>query len=83
MLMALDYQHEKESYMISAQDVTVVLVIAVVLFGVKKLPELGQGIGEAIKNFKKGLSEPSEIDVTPKKEEPSKQETEKNATAKS
>jgi sec-independent protein translocase protein TatA len=69
--------------MISAQDVTVVVVIAIVLFGVKKLPELGQGIGEAIRNFKKGLSEPGEIDVTPKKEEPSKQEIEKNAAAKS
>ncbi len=32
------------------------------------LPEIGKGIGQAIKNFKKGVSEPDEIDVTPKKE---------------
>jgi sec-independent protein translocase protein TatA len=63
--------------MLSMQDLTVILVIAAVLFGAKRLPDMGRGIGEAIKNFKKGLSEPSEIDVTPKKEEPSKQETEK------
>jgi len=55
----------------------VVLAIAAVLFGAKRLPEMGRGIGEAIKNFKKGLSEPDEIDVTPKKEELDKQETEK------
>jgi len=55
----------------------VILAIAAVLFGAKRLPDMGRGIGEAIKNFKKGLSEPSEIDVTPKKEEPSTQQTEK------
>ena len=63
--------------MLSMQDLTVILAIAAVLFGAKRLPEMGRGIGEAIKNLKKGLSEPSEIDVTPKKEEPPKQETDK------
>jgi sec-independent protein translocase protein TatA len=63
--------------MLSIQDVTVVLAIAAVLFGAKRLPEMGRGIGEAIKNFKKGLSEPSETDITPKKEEPAQQNTEK------
>jgi len=63
--------------MLSTQDLMVILAIAAVLFGAKRLPEMGRGIGEAIKNFKKGLSEPSEIDVTPKKEETSKQQTEK------
>jgi sec-independent protein translocase protein TatA len=62
--------------MLSMQDLTVILAIAAVLFGAKRLPEMGRGIGEAIKNFKKGLSEPSEVDVIPKKEESSKQETE-------
>lgn len=63
--------------MLSMQDTLVILAIVAVLFGVKRLPEIGRGVGEAIKNFKKGLSEPSEIDVTPKKEESAKQETEK------
>lgn len=63
--------------MLSMQDLTVILVIAAVLFGAKRLPDMGRGIGEAIKNFKKGLSEPGEIDVTRKKEEPPKQETDK------
>ena len=66
--------------MLSMQDLTVILAIAAVLFGAKRLPEMGRGIGEAIKNFKKGLSEPSEVDITPKKEESSQQETEKKRT---
>jgi sec-independent protein translocase protein TatA len=40
-----------------------------VLFGARRLPELGSGVGQAIRNFKKGLSGKDEIDVTPKKEE--------------
>jgi len=41
-------------------------VIVVILFGASRLPEIGRGIGEAIKNFKKSTSENPEIDVTPK-----------------
>jgi sec-independent protein translocase protein TatA len=63
--------------MLGTQDLLVILGIVVILFGAKRLPELGRGIGETIKNFKNGLSEPTEIDVTPKKEDPAQQETEK------
>jgi sec-independent protein translocase protein TatA len=31
--------------------------IALLFFGPKKLPELGKGLGEAIRGFKKGLNE--------------------------
>lgn len=50
-------------------ELIVVLVIIVVLFGAKRLPELGRGIGEGLKNFKKSMSAKDEIDVTPKSEE--------------
>ena len=46
-------------------ELAIILVIVVVLFGAKKLPEIGKGVGEAIRNFKKSTSEPPEIDVTP------------------
>jgi sec-independent protein translocase protein TatA len=36
------------------------------------LPEIGKGIGEAIKNFKKGVADQEHIDVTPAKEEEAK-----------
>jgi sec-independent protein translocase protein TatA len=42
------------------------MVIALVIFGGKKLPEVGSGLGKAIREFKRGTSEPDEIDVTPK-----------------
>jgi sec-independent protein translocase protein TatA len=48
------------------QELVIVLVIALVIFGGKKLPELGSGLGKAIREFKRGTSEPDEIDVTPK-----------------
>ena len=37
------------------QELLVILVIAVFLFGSKKLPDLAKGLGEGIKNFKKAL----------------------------
>ncbi len=54
---------------IGASELLVILAIVVVLFGARRLPELGSGIGQAIRNFKSGLSGKDEIDVTPKKEE--------------
>ncbi len=50
-------------------ELGIILAIVVVLFGAKRLPEIGSGIGKAIKNFKSGISEQSEIDVTPEKEQ--------------
>jgi len=47
-------------------ELIIILVIVVILFGASRLPQIGKGIGEAIKNFKKSTSEPNEIDVTPK-----------------
>jgi sec-independent protein translocase protein TatA len=51
--------------------------IIVLLFGTKKLPELGSGLGQAINNFKKSFNEAQAIDVTPKKEEDKKDEATK------
>lgn len=46
-------------------ELVVILVIVIVLFGARRLPEIGSGFGKAIKNFKSGLSGADEIDVTP------------------
>lgn len=48
------------------QELVIILVIALVIFGGKKLPEVGSGLGKAIREFKRGTSEPDELDVTPK-----------------
>jgi sec-independent protein translocase protein TatA len=56
---------------IGMTELLVILVIVLIIFGANRLPEIGAGMGKAIKNFKKATSEPEEIDVTPKKETPS------------
>jgi len=38
-------------------DLVVILVIALLIFGPKKLPEMGSAIGKSIKEFRKGMSE--------------------------
>ena len=50
---------------INMGEILIILVVVLVLFGSKKLPEIGSGLGRAIKNFKKATTEPDEIDITP------------------
>jgi len=45
--------------------IIVVLVVALLLFGGKKLPELGKGLGEGWRGFKDGLSGNSSDPTTP------------------
>ncbi len=40
---------------IGLPELLVILVVAVLLFGGKKIPELAKGLGEGIKNFKTAL----------------------------
>lgn len=53
---------------IGVWELLIILVIVMVLFGANKLPEIGSGLGKAIRNFKKSTSEPDEIDITPNKD---------------
>lgn len=50
-------------------ELIIILFVIILIFGIGKLPEIGGGIGKAIKNFKKSLKGEDEIDVTPKKPE--------------
>ena len=52
-------------------DLIIVLVIALLIFGPKKLPEMGSSIGKSIKEFKKGMNELT----APKEESPAAYET--------
>jgi sec-independent protein translocase protein TatA len=56
----------------SMPELLVILVVVLLVFGHKKLPEIGQGLGRAIKNFKKATTEPDEIDITPSSSRPGK-----------
>ena len=52
---------------LGATELLIILGIVIVLFGARRLPEIGSGLGKAIKNFKTGISGKDEIDVTPSK----------------
>ncbi|MDJ0785467.1 MAG: twin-arginine translocase TatA/TatE family subunit [Myxococcota bacterium] len=54
---------------LGATELLIILGICVLLFGARRLPEIGSGLGKAIKGFRAGVSGDDEIDVTPKKEE--------------
>ncbi len=43
---------------LGAQELMVILLIALVMFGGSKIPELGRSLGQAIREFKKGTEEP-------------------------
>lgn len=38
-------------------ELVIILIIALVIFGGSRLPQLGEGLGKAIRGFKKGLSD--------------------------
>ena len=46
-----------------------ILLVILIIFGASKLPELGRGLGEGIRNFKKALSEEDKKELEGKKEE--------------
>ena len=51
-------------------ELMVILVIGVVLFGSSKLPQLGSGLGKAIRDFRRSVADVDEIaDLESKKDE--------------
>jgi sec-independent protein translocase protein TatA len=53
------------------QEILLILLIVLILFGAKKIPELAKGLGRGVKEFKKGLKDEIE---TPDDEEKKKPE---------
>ena len=41
---------------IGPMELALIVLIIVIIFGARKLPELGKSMGEGIKNFKKSIS---------------------------
>jgi sec-independent protein translocase protein TatA len=42
------------------QELVIILVIALIIFGPRKLPELGKSLGQAIRGFKEGSDKATE-----------------------
>lgn len=51
-------------FSVGPNQILLILLIVLLIFGAKKLPEIGGGLGRAIRNFRKASTEPDEIDVT-------------------
>ena len=58
------------------QELLLILVIVLILFGAQRLPDLAKSLGSSVKEFKKGVSEITKDDTasatTPPKEEEKK-----------
>ena len=65
-------------------ELMLILVIVLIIFGAGKLPQLGEGLGKAIKGFKKTVHEADAIDVTPAEQtQPAQATTSAQVTAQS
>jgi sec-independent protein translocase protein TatA len=54
---------------IGIPELLVILVIILIIFGANKLPQIGEGLGKGIQNFKKNIKEKGEIGIHPKNTE--------------
>ncbi|MEA2600829.1 MAG: sec-independent protein translocase protein TatA [Acidobacteriota bacterium] len=48
-------------------ELMIIFLIIVVLFGASRIPQIGRGLGEGIRNFKKGIKEGDEPEQIPEK----------------
>ena len=53
---------------IGMTEMIIVLVIVLIVFGAGKLPDIGKGLGQGIKNFKKAVGGQDDEDTSAKKE---------------
>lgn len=44
-------------------ELLIISAIALMLFGAKRLPELGGALGKGIRNFRKAVTDPKEIEI--------------------
>lgn len=49
---------------IGAPELLMIIGVAILLFGPKKIPEIGRGLGESIKEFKKAFGRKDTTDET-------------------
>lgn len=54
---------------LGATELIIILLIIIVIFGAKKLPEIGSGLGRGITNFKKAMKEPGSLESKTSDEE--------------
>lgn len=61
--------------MIGTWEIVAIVLLVVLLFGGKKIPELMKGLGKGVKSFKEGMSEvEKEVNDAVKEDDPKKEE---------
>ena len=60
---------------LGTQEIILILLVVLVIFGAGKLPQIGESMGKAIRNFKSAARDEDAIDITPKKDEEKKDQT--------
>lgn len=65
---------------LGTQELLIILVLVMVIFGAGKLPQVGEALGKGIRNFKKGVNEAQELVGVDKDDEPTavKKSTDRN-----
>ncbi len=64
-------------------ELIIILVVALLIFGPKKLPEMGSAIGKSIKEFRKGMNEMAQPKEEEEKQLPKPVEPETTSSASS
>jgi TatA/E family protein of Tat protein translocase len=54
---------------IGPQEILIVLVIALIVLGPKKLPEMARSLGKGVKEFKEGINDDDTVDVSAEEED--------------
>jgi sec-independent protein translocase protein TatA len=65
LLEVEELAYSKAMFGLGVGELLIILVIVLIIFGAGKLPEIGEGLGKGIRNFRKSVKAPDEIDVTP------------------
>ncbi len=60
--------------MLHGWELVIVVLLVLLLFGSKKIPELGKGLGEGIRSFKEGLAAAEEAEKTVSESKETKEE---------
>jgi sec-independent protein translocase protein TatA len=53
----------KEMFGLGIQELLIILVLVLIIFGAGKLPQVGESLGKSLKSFKKGMENEEETDT--------------------
>jgi sec-independent protein translocase protein TatA len=66
---------ESDMFGLGYQELLIILVIVLILFGANRLPELARSLGSSVKEFKKGVNEIKAEDATAATKKPEENKT--------